>query len=332
MPLYKYDVFVSVTGGIKVDDTGADLAILAAMWSSYKEKPLSFSAYQSVSLSGKQKINICLMRSNRVSGKIWGVVIEEIKIKKALNKLHSNFLPYKYDLNIYRGCSHRCQYCYALYSHRYLENNDFFIQIFREHHYYLVVYKRKKSKKFKITKLYFHYRFLGKYENYIGLRNSKKINLWEVFVRDIFPFLKSDGGHSDKTLSEACSQLQVLGNLLGVVGTNLNAPAIYNTTIDIAISCTDNRRNFTTSFNPLAITTLIVAIYSQVQADQYGSIHTNIILGSTLCHHIGRSQTTFRPTAGRSCIILSYEVAVATAKGLVPISFCWNIIQIDDTP
>ncbi|MCW1948982.1 MAG: DNA repair protein RadA [Candidatus Shapirobacteria bacterium] len=40
MPLYKYDVFISVTGGIKVDDTGADLAILAAMWSSYKEKPM----------------------------------------------------------------------------------------------------------------------------------------------------------------------------------------------------------------------------------------------------------------------------------------------------
>jgi len=41
MPLYKYDVFVSVTGGIKIDDTGADLAVLAAMWSSYKEKPLA---------------------------------------------------------------------------------------------------------------------------------------------------------------------------------------------------------------------------------------------------------------------------------------------------
>lgn len=40
MPLYKYDVFVSVTGGIKIDDTGADLAILAAMWSSYKNKTL----------------------------------------------------------------------------------------------------------------------------------------------------------------------------------------------------------------------------------------------------------------------------------------------------
>lgn len=58
------------------------------------------------------------------------MVVEEIKIKKALNKLHSNFLPYKYDLNIYRGCSHRCQYCYALYSHRYLENGDFFGKIF----------------------------------------------------------------------------------------------------------------------------------------------------------------------------------------------------------
>ena len=40
IPLYKYDVFVSVTGGIKIDDTGVDLAVLAAMWSSYKEKVL----------------------------------------------------------------------------------------------------------------------------------------------------------------------------------------------------------------------------------------------------------------------------------------------------
>jgi DNA repair protein RadA/Sms len=39
-PLYKYDVFVSVTGGIKVDETAADLAVVAAMWSSYKEKAL----------------------------------------------------------------------------------------------------------------------------------------------------------------------------------------------------------------------------------------------------------------------------------------------------
>ncbi|MDD4410213.1 MAG: DNA repair protein RadA [Candidatus Shapirobacteria bacterium] len=39
MPLYKYDVFLSVTGGIKIEETAADLAVLAAMWSSYKSTP-----------------------------------------------------------------------------------------------------------------------------------------------------------------------------------------------------------------------------------------------------------------------------------------------------
>jgi DNA repair protein RadA/Sms len=33
IPLYKYDVFLSVTGGVKIDETAADLAVLAAMWS-----------------------------------------------------------------------------------------------------------------------------------------------------------------------------------------------------------------------------------------------------------------------------------------------------------
>jgi DNA repair protein RadA/Sms len=40
LPLYKYDVYVSVTGGIRVDETGCDLAIMGAMYSSYKEKAL----------------------------------------------------------------------------------------------------------------------------------------------------------------------------------------------------------------------------------------------------------------------------------------------------
>jgi DNA repair protein RadA/Sms len=40
LPLYKYDVYISVTGGIKIEDTGADLAVVAAMWSSYKDKAL----------------------------------------------------------------------------------------------------------------------------------------------------------------------------------------------------------------------------------------------------------------------------------------------------
>jgi DNA repair protein RadA/Sms len=41
MPLFKCDVFVAVSGGIRIEDTGADLAVLVAMWSSYKSAPLS---------------------------------------------------------------------------------------------------------------------------------------------------------------------------------------------------------------------------------------------------------------------------------------------------
>ncbi len=42
----------------------------------------------------------------------------EIQAASALHKLKRK-IPYSWDLNIYRGCSHGCRYCYALYSHRY---------------------------------------------------------------------------------------------------------------------------------------------------------------------------------------------------------------------
>lgn len=45
---------------------------------------------------------------------------ETIQTKSALHKLAKKRLPYDWDLNIYRGCIHRCVYCYALYSHQYL--------------------------------------------------------------------------------------------------------------------------------------------------------------------------------------------------------------------
>lgn len=52
-----------------------------------------------------------------------------IQCKSALNKINS-FLPYHWDLNIYRGCEHNCAYCFAQYSHRYLDDNDFFHNIY----------------------------------------------------------------------------------------------------------------------------------------------------------------------------------------------------------
>jgi len=54
---------------------------------------------------------------------------KEIQAKSALNKIDS-FLPYQWDLNIYRGCEHKCQYCFAQYSHKYMESDEFFDDIF----------------------------------------------------------------------------------------------------------------------------------------------------------------------------------------------------------
>lgn len=47
----------------------------------------------------------------------------------ALTKLKRQ-VPYGWDLNIYRGCSHACRYCYAIYSHQYLNADGFYDDIF----------------------------------------------------------------------------------------------------------------------------------------------------------------------------------------------------------
>ena len=40
LPLYQYDIYVNITGGLKIKDTSIDLAIIMAIISSYKEKAL----------------------------------------------------------------------------------------------------------------------------------------------------------------------------------------------------------------------------------------------------------------------------------------------------
>ncbi len=56
-------------------------------------------------------------------------VYHEIEAKSALHKLKRN-IPYGWDLNLYRGCSHNCIYCYAVTSHEYLNCRDFSGEIF----------------------------------------------------------------------------------------------------------------------------------------------------------------------------------------------------------
>lgn len=41
LPLNRYDVFVNISGGIKINETGADLALIASIVSSFKNRPLN---------------------------------------------------------------------------------------------------------------------------------------------------------------------------------------------------------------------------------------------------------------------------------------------------
>ena len=54
---------------------------------------------------------------------------QELEAKSALNKVKGRF-PFKWDLNIYRGCEHGCIYCYAIYSHKYLNDSNYFETIY----------------------------------------------------------------------------------------------------------------------------------------------------------------------------------------------------------
>ena len=52
-----------------------------------------------------------------------------IQCKSACHRVKGGF-PYVWDLNSYRGCIHGCRYCYALYSHGYIEGGDFYRNIY----------------------------------------------------------------------------------------------------------------------------------------------------------------------------------------------------------
>ncbi|MDR0753473.1 MAG: radical SAM protein [Holosporaceae bacterium] len=55
--------------------------------------------------------------------------VKEITCKTALH-YHDREFASNWDLNIYRGCGHRCIYCFAQYSHKYLDTAEFFDDIF----------------------------------------------------------------------------------------------------------------------------------------------------------------------------------------------------------
>ena len=54
----------------------------------------------------------------------------ETTCRSAIYRHNSKWLPFKHDINVYRGCAHRCIYCYALYSHAYIDGGDFFGDVY----------------------------------------------------------------------------------------------------------------------------------------------------------------------------------------------------------
>lgn len=54
---------------------------------------------------------------------------KEMTCSIAFNKLKRK-IPFAWDLNIYRGCEHGCKYCYAMYSHQYLDSEEYFDDIY----------------------------------------------------------------------------------------------------------------------------------------------------------------------------------------------------------
>lgn len=60
-------------------------------------------------------------------------VCGEIPCKSACQKVKSSRLPFHWDLNLYRGCTHGCRYCYAIYSHQFLEGGgSYFSTVYRK--------------------------------------------------------------------------------------------------------------------------------------------------------------------------------------------------------
>lgn len=71
-----------------------------------------------------------------------------IQCRSAIRKVNSG-TPYHYDVNIYRGCEHGCLYCYALYSHEYLNDSHFYEHIYYKENIIEVLEKEISSPKWK---------------------------------------------------------------------------------------------------------------------------------------------------------------------------------------
>src|SRR5260370_38669103 len=53
-----------------------------------------------------------------------GVEFVEMPVRRILNRCTSPWMPFRWTINPYRGCEFGCVYCYARYTHDFLELRD----------------------------------------------------------------------------------------------------------------------------------------------------------------------------------------------------------------
>ncbi|MGB2941130.1 MAG: radical SAM protein [Candidatus Dormiibacterota bacterium] len=67
-----------------------------------------------------------LFELRRVRGdtpELRGLEFIEVEAKTVINRVPGNYLPFRWTINPYRGCSHACVYCFARPTHVFLEMN-----------------------------------------------------------------------------------------------------------------------------------------------------------------------------------------------------------------
>lgn len=132
----------------------------------------------------------------------------KIQAKTALNRINNKYLPQKWDLNIYRGCAHKCVYCYALYSHQFMENNDFFNDLYVKENIVKLLEEKLSSKRWKRDLI----NFGGVTDSYQAAESQLKLmpQILKLFIRYRTPLMistKSDLILRDIDLFEELSKV-----------------------------------------------------------------------------------------------------------------------------
>jgi len=114
------------------------------------------------------------------SGELKNTSTREMVVKSALH-YHENEMPCNWDLNIYRGCTHGCRYCFAQYSHDYLGAGNFFSEIFAKVNVAEVLDRELSRKSWKHARI----NLSGVTDAYQPAEAELKImpGVWEILIR-----------------------------------------------------------------------------------------------------------------------------------------------------